>query len=190
MFTNGPFQNGGVKVNYTFSKKAALMVGLFNDQWNAYQANESLGLNALGAQLTLTPSEKLTAYVNYLSGSASGKMVDLTANYQITDKFKLGFNAADYKGVNDNTGFSGVALYPSYKIKDNFSLGLRAEFFKSKSTDTSYTALTLTGNIKSGGMTFIPEVRLDSASEEVFAAANLTPTKSAAQVCLAVVYAF
>jgi hypothetical protein len=39
-------------------------------------------------------------------------------------------------------------------------------------------------------MTFIPEVRLDSASEEVFAAANLTPTKSAAQVCLAVVYAF
>ncbi len=190
LFTNGPFQNGGVKGIYTFSKKVALMVGLFNDQWNAYQANESLGLNAIGAQLTLTPSEKLTAYVNYLSGSASGKMVDLTANYQITDKFKLGFNAADYKGVIDNNGFSGVALYTSYKIKDNFSLGLRAESFKSKSTDTSYTALTLTGNIKSGGMTFIPEVRLDSASEEVFAAANLTPTKSAAQVCLAGVYAF
>ena len=190
LFTNGPFQNGGVKANYTFSKKVGLMVGLFNDQWNAYQANSSLGLNAVGAQLSLSPSEKLTAYVNYLSGSASGKILDLTANYQITDKFKLGLNAADYKGIYDNTGFSGVALYPSYKIKDNFSLGLRAESFKSKSTDTSYTAFTLTGNIQSGGLTFIPEVRLDNASEKVFANANLAPTKSAAQVCLAVVYGF
>ena len=190
LFTNGPFQNGGVKGNYTFSKKVGLMVGLFNDQWNTYQANSSLGLNAVGAQLTLIPSDKFTAYVNYLSGSASGKIVDLTANYQITDKFKFGINAADYKGVVDNTGFSGFAFYPSYAFKDNFSLGLRAESFKSKSTNTSYTGLTLTGNIKSGGLVFIPEVRLDTASDKVFSDSNLAPTKSAAQVCLAVVYGF
>ena len=59
LFTNGPFQNGGVKANYTFSKKVGLMVGLFNDQWNAYQANSSLGLNAVGAQLSLSPSDNI-----------------------------------------------------------------------------------------------------------------------------------
>lgn len=190
LFTNGPFQNGGVKGNYAFSKKVGLMVGLFNDQWNAYQANASLGLNAVGAQLSITPSEKFSAYLNYLSGSASGKILDLTANYQITPKFKLGINAADFNGVSTNTGFTGLALYPSYAFKDNFSLGLRAESFKSKTTDTSYTGITLTGNIKSGALTFIPEVRLDNASQKVFADANLVPTKTAAQVCLAVVYGF
>ena len=190
LFTNGPFQNGGVKGIYSFSKKVGLMVGMFNDQWNVYQANSSLGLNAVGVQLSLTPSDKLSAYVNYLSGSASGKILDLTANYQITDKLKLGLNAADFNGVQDNTGFSGVALYPSYAVKDNFSLGLRLESFKSKTTYTSYTGFTITGNIKSGGLTFIPEIRLDSASERVFTDYNLTPSKSAAQVCLAAVYAF
>lgn len=190
LFTNGPFQNGGVKGNYTFSKKVGLMVGLFNDQWNTYQANSSLGLNAVGAQLILTPSKDLTAYVNYLSGSASGKIIDLTANYQLTDKFKLGINAADFAGVVSSTGYTGFALYPSYVVKDNFSLGLRAESFKSKTTDVSYTGLTLTGNIKSGGLTFIPEVRLDNASEKVFVDASSAAVNSAAQVCLAVVYAF
>ena len=190
LFTNGPFQNGGVKGNYTFSKKVGLMIGLYNDQWNTYQANSSLGLNAVGAQLSLTPSKDFTAYVNYLSGSASGKIIDLTANYQITDKFKLGLNAADFKGVDTNTGFSGLALYPSYVVKDNFSLGLRVESFKSKTTEVSYTGLTLTGNIKSEGLTFIPEIRLDNASEKVFSDTNLAPAKSAAQICLAVVYAF
>jgi hypothetical protein len=190
LFTNGPFQNGGIKGNYAFSKKIGLMVGMFNDQWNAYQANSPLGLNAIGAQLSLTPSDKLSAHLNYLSGSASGKIIDLTAKYQMTDKFKLGLNAADYKGIYDNTGYSGVALYPSYKFKENFSLGLRAESYKSKSTETSYTSLTLTGNIKSGGLTFIPEVRLDNASQKVFVDANLVPIKTAAQICLAVVYGF
>jgi hypothetical protein len=36
MFTNGPFQNAGIKGTYSFSSKASLMVGLFNDGWNTY----------------------------------------------------------------------------------------------------------------------------------------------------------
>lgn len=190
LFTTGPFQNAGIKANYAVSSKVGLMVGLFNDQWNTYQATPKFGLNAFGAQLTVTPAEGLTAYFNLLTGSESGTIVDLTAAYQVSPKFKLGLNAADYSGPTAGTGYSGVALYPSVAISDSFGLGLRAESFKSKTTDTSVSAFTLSANLKAGGLTFIPEIRLDSASEDSFYASNGNPTKSASQFAVAMVYGF
>lgn len=198
LFTNGPFQNAGVKANYAISSKVGLMVGVFNDQWNLYSASPALGLNAIGAQLSLTPVEGLTAYINYLDGSASGTIVDLTAAYQISEKFKLGLNVADFSGTADDTGYTGFALYPSYAVSSNFSLALRAENFKAKKMsaysgvtgDESVTAFTLSANLKSGGLTFIPEFRMDSGSKEMFIDSDLAATKSASQVSLAVVYGF
>ena len=190
LFTTGPFQNAGIKANYAVSSKIGLMVGLFNDQWNTYKATPEFGLNAFGAQLTLTPAEGLTAYFNLLTGSESGTIVDLTAAYQVSPKFKLGLNAADFSGVDSGSGYSGIALYPSVAISDSFGLGLRAESFKSKTLDTSVSAFTLSANLKSGGLTFIPEIRLDSASEDSFYKSNGNPTKSASQFAVAMVYGF
>ncbi|MEN9876244.1 MAG: hypothetical protein RLZZ529_1241 [Bacteroidota bacterium] len=190
LFTTGPFQNAGIKANYAVSSKVGLMVGLFNDQWNTYKATPEFGLNAFGAQLTLTPAEGLTAYFNLLTGSESGTIVDLTAAYQVSPKFKLGLNAADFSGVESGSGYSGIALYPSVAISDSFGLGLRAESFKSKTLDTSVSAFTLSANLKSGGLTFIPEIRLDSASEDSFYKSNGNPTKSASQFAVAMVYGF
>ena len=190
LFTTGPFQNAGIKANYAVSSKVGLMVGLFNDQWNTYKATPEFGLNAFGAQLSLTPAEGLTAYFNLLTGSESGTIVDLTAAYQVSPKFKLGLNAADFSGVDSGSGYSGIALYPSVAISDSFGLGLRAESFKSKTLDTSVSAFTLSANLKSGGLTFIPEIRLDSASEDSFYKSNGNPTKSASQFAVAMVYGF
>ena len=190
LFTTGPFQNAGIKANYAVSSKVGLMVGLFNDQWNTYKATPEFGLNAFGAQLTLTPAEGLTTYFNLLTGSESGTIVDLTAAYQVSPKFKLGLNAADFSGVDSGSGYSGIALYPSVAISDSFGLGLRAESFKSKTLDTSVSAFTLSANLKSGGLTFIPEIRLDSASEDSFYKSNGNPTKSASQFAVAMVYGF
>ena len=190
LFTTGPFQNAGIKANYTVSSKVGLMVGLFNDQWNTYKATPEFGLNAFGAQLSVTPAEGLTAYFNLLTGSESGTIVDLTAAYQVSPKFKLGLNAADFSGVDSGSGYSGIALYPSVAISDSFGLGLRAESFKSKTLDTSVSAFTLSANLKSGGLTFIPEIRLDSASEDSFYKSNGNPTKSASQFAVAMVYGF
>ena len=190
LFTTGPFQNAGIKANYAVSSKVGLMVGLFNDQWNTYKATPEFGLNAFGAQLTLTPAEGLTAYFNLLTGSESGTIVDLTAAYQVSPKFKLGLNAADFSGIESGSGYSGIALYPSVAISDSFGLGLRAESFKSKTLDTSVSAFTLSANLKSGGLTFIPEIRLDSASEDSFYKSNGNPTKSASQFAVAMVYGF
>jgi hypothetical protein len=190
LFTTGPFQNAGVKANYAVSSKVGLMVGLFNDQWNTYKATPEFGLNAFGAQLSVTLAEGFTAYFNLLTGSESGTIVDLPAAYQITPKFKLGLNAADFSGVESGSGYSGVALYPSVAISNSFGLGLRAESFKSKTEDTSVSAFTLSANFKSGGLTFIPEIRLDNASEDSFSTSTGNPTKSASQFALAMVYGF
>lgn len=191
MFTNGPFQNAGVKANYAITEKFGAMVGLFNDSWNSYKADSQKGLNAVGGQLSFV-TDKASAYLNFMDGSVSGTIIDLTATFQLSDKFKLGLNGADFSNEGD-VGYSGAALYPSYAITDAFALGLRGEYFKFKegSGDTSVTALTLSGNYKINGLTIIPEFRLDSNSDEVlFVDSDLAPAKSASQVLLAVVYGF
>ncbi|MEO7976810.1 porin [Flavobacterium sp.] len=190
LFTNGPFQNAGIKANYAITEKFGAMLGLFNDTWNSYQADPQKGLNAVGGQLSFV-ADKASAYLNFMDGSVSGTIVDLTATFQISDKFKLGVNAADFSNEGD-VGYTGAALYPSYAITDAFALGLRAEYFKKKegSGDNDVTALTLSGNYKINGLTIIPEFRLDSNSDEVFVDSDLLPTKSASQVLLAVVYGF
>lgn len=191
LFTNGPFQNAGIKVNYAISDKVGIMVGAFNDSWNKYKADSFKGLNAIGAQLSLAPAEGVSAYLNFMDGSASGTIVDLTASFQLTDKFKLGLNAADFSNEGD-LGYTGVALYPSVAVTDNFGLGLRGEYFKFKegSGDTSITALTLSANLKAGGLTVIPEFRLDSGKDEIFVDSDMASTKSFSQLSVALVYGF
>lgn len=200
LFTNGPFQNAGVKLTYSFSDKISLMAGVFNDQWNLYTSTGRI--NTFGAQLMVVPVKGWTAYLNILSGPASGTEMDLTTNYQLTRAFKLGLNAADFTapGISPKGGFSGVALYPQLAVSSSVTLGLRGEYFKTKSgnyTSTaapapgaSVTALTVTANIKTGPLSFIPEVRLDNGSKDMFTDNNNTATKSASQFALAAVYAF
>ena len=112
----------------------------------------------------------------------------------------MGLNVADLSGVLKDTAYTGFALYPTYTVSSNFSLVLRAENFKAKKAgspfgssfsnvvaDESVTAFTLSANLKSGGLTFIPEFRMDNGSAKMFESAK---QKSASQVSLAVVYGF
>ena len=196
LFTNGPFQHAGVQANYKITDKFGAMLGVFNDNWNVYKADPTKGLNAVGGQLSYV-SGGTSAYLNFMDGSVSGTIIDFTATFQLTEKFKLGLNAADYSNEGD-LGFTGFALYPSVAISDNFGLGLRAEYFMTKegstlsgvSPDESVTALTLSANLKAGGFTLIPEFRLDNGSEEFFSDSDMNPTKSASQFLVAVVYGF
>jgi hypothetical protein len=191
LFTNGPFQNAGIKANYTISDKIGIMVGAFNDSWNSYKADPIKGLNAFGAQLSFAPAKGVNAYLNFMDGSVSGTIVDLTASFQLSDKFKLGLNAADFSN-DGKVGYTGLALYPAVNVTEKFSLGLRGEYFKFKqgSGDNSVTALTFSANLKAGGLTFIPEFRLDTGSDEIFEKSSGDPTKSASQFALAMVYGF
>ncbi|WEK20232.1 MAG: porin [Candidatus Pedobacter colombiensis] len=199
LFGAGPFQNAGIKGTYAFSDKVSLMVGLFND-WNVY--SDLNGVSHVGGQLMVAPVKGLTIYLNGLTGHGAGAdgvgtIIDLVSTYQVTDKFKLGLNAANYSVSKDNGGYSGVALYPQYAFTSAVSLGVRAEYFNMKgaagAADASILSGTLSANIKAGGLTFIPEIRFDNDkdyTQDFFKSNGVTPSKSASQFSLAAVYAF
>ena len=198
LFSYGPFQNAGVKGTYAFSDKVSLMLGLFNE-WNSYSA--SRGVSSVGGQLMVSPVKGWTAYINGLHGlDAYGNystIVDLTTSYQVTEKVKIGLNAADLSAGSDNFGYTGVALYPQYAFSPAVALGVRAEYMNFKGVaggdDASVLSGTLSANIKAGGLTFIPEVRFDNDkdfSQSFLKSDGITPTKSASQFSLAAVYAF
>ena len=203
LFTNGPFQNAGIKATYAFSPKVSLMAGLFNG-WNSYTATN--GVSNFGAQLMVAPAEGWSAYLNLLTGADAsggyGTVIDLTTGYQLSEKFKIGLNLADFsKSESADGGYTGAALYLQNSITKGFGLGLRTEYFNSKAgsnglilsgvvPDQSVVSFTLSGNLKAGGLTFIPELRLDNGSAAQFLKENGAATKSASQFSLAAVYSF
>ncbi|MBB6127132.1 porin [Mucilaginibacter lappiensis] len=201
LFTNGPFQNAGLKATYAFSDKVSLMAGIFNNYWNAYSSYRTVGastttsgdVSTFGAQLVVTPVKGWTAYLNVLTGSYSGTEFDLTTAYQITDAFKLGLNGATFSAPHDGGGFSGVALYPQLAVSKIVSFGLRGEYFKVKKDGGDVKAITVTSNIKAGPLTLIPELRFDNKSDKFYAPfvnSSGVSTNKASQFVLAAVYAF
>ena len=196
LFSAGPFQNAGIKGTYVFTPGISLMLGLFDD-WNVYK--DLNGVSHFGAQLGLTPVEGWTAYLNVLTGKnqgavANGALLDLTTSYQISEKVKLGLNAADYHLAGGNGGYSGAALYMQHAFSEKFALGLRTEYFKTKAVGLvdgeGIKSVTFSGNFKAGGLTFIPEFRFDDRDEDLFLKSNLSPTDRTSQYSLAAVYAF
>lgn len=210
LFTNGPFQNGGVKLDFAVSEKVGLMVGLFNN-WNGYTDPD--GLNDLGAQLSFSPVDGWDAYLNFVTSfkkddnPGDGTEIDLTTGYQINDDLYLGINAAYWTAdmnESDAANFLGGALYVNYAISDKFALGGRVEYFTTENTgyigavevDSKIieaqivNAITLSANVGNGPLKFIPEVRFDIANEDVFLNTDDEYTNTAAQIGAAAVYSF
>ena len=198
LFTSGPFQNAGLKANYAFSNRFAIMVGVFND-WNVY--SDANGVSDLGAQVFIAPIDGWDVYLNFINGYTTGTVFDITTGFQLTHALYIGMNAADFSYATKNDGgYSGVALYPQYAVSDLFSIGLRSEFFSTKdvkdSNETvttpggSVVATTITASFSIDGFTFITEARLDSSDDVGFIDSNSIATSSASQVTLAAIFAF
>lgn len=202
LFSNGPFQNGGVRVDFTFSEKVALMLGVFNN-FDSY-TNDNNGMD-LGAQLYLMPVEGWDLYLNFVTSDDSGTEIDITTTYQVSDKLLIGLNAAkrtrgnffvedEGQGIN----FSGVATYLNYAISDPVAVGLRYEYFYDNngvilgtdSRSSNVNAITLSANIHAGPITLIPEYRIDMASMDIFNNSSGNPSPNASQILIAAVYAF
>jgi hypothetical protein len=152
----------------------------------------------------------------FISSAGSLFQVDLTTGWNLSEKFYLGFNASTQSvaagesfisegNLKDASGdastFTGFAVYPKITLSESFSLGLRAEYFSVTNghlgiftTDGegkgSVTEFTLTGNYKVGGLTFIPEFRIDQTSEDSFLDADGKATNMMPSLTLAAVYKF
>ncbi|MBL7858884.1 MAG: porin [Cyclobacteriaceae bacterium] len=139
---------------------------------------------------------------------------DITTGWNLSDKFYLGANATYrtvakgeqfvgdvIESVDEPTkGFLGFALYPKVSISESFALGVRAEYFAVQkgyiepiglddSGDGSVIDITLSANYKVGGLTIIPEFRIDSSSENSFLK-DTSYSKSLSTFTLAAVYKF
>ncbi|RME98724.1 MAG: porin, partial [Bacteroidetes bacterium] len=207
MFSYGPFSHTGIKADVALSEDLSLMLGVFNPT-DVTEFND-VGSYSFGAQLGYKG-----VYVNLLYGDQDGEdgfgalfQADLTAGFDLSEEFYLGVNATintldpDLENV-DNPTFFGAATYLQYTLSDMVALGARAEYFGESAGgygiigayDTDLSAsiidLTLSANINLGELTLIPEIRLDSASEDIFLDGDGKASSSLASFVLAGVYAF
>jgi hypothetical protein len=144
-------------------------------------------------------------YYEEKSAGLSNNQLDPIITIQATPKF--GIVLCEYFDLFKASGSStqswtSSALYLNYDFSSAFGLSLRSEYFTDKYGLAVFTdpeafpdggnilSFTLSGNVHLGNLTFIPELRLDNATEEVFTKANNNPTKTTANVLFAAYYAF
>ena len=209
LFSNGPFQQAGVKMDYVVTDRFAFMVGAFNN-FDSY-TNTQGGMD-FGLQLYFMPVDRWDLYINLVTSNDTGTETDITTTYQATDKLLIGFNAAQRTRGNlynseegDGVNFGGAALYVDFAFNDVVAVGFRGEYFSDKDGSifqvpdpadtgnylkTEVIALTLSANIGSGPLTFIPEIRVDLASQNAFEDSKGDPADIAGQILLAAYYAF
>ena len=206
MFSNGPFSHTGLKLDYAISDDITVMLSAMNA--TDVTSVNNINTPTIGFQLGLFDA----AWINVLVGDQDGDgefsngstfQADLTAGTDLTDEFYLGVNTtinstAD-AGFNQNgevasAGFYGAALYAQYALTDALSAGIRAEHFAWTNGDhdaVGVTDLTASLNYTVGGLTFIPEFRIDLAEDGWSQVEKpLEFHSSIAQFYLAAVYAF
>jgi len=218
MFSYGPFSHTGLKADFDLGGGLSAMLAVMNptdltefNPVNTYTLGAQLGYtnDMGGAWLNFqfgdqdgNPEEDGDFEVN-----DNLFQVDLTTGWNLTDAFYLGLNttlqttSTEVPGT-DAGSFYGVALYPEVAVTDAFALGLRGEYFAvtngylggvvglDAEGDGNVFALTLSGPVSVGNLTFIPEVRLDSFSEDFITNSDGEPANSLASFLLAAVYGF
>ena len=210
MFTNGPFSHTGLKAEITKGQHG-FMVGVANATDYRIPPSDQINKKFLIAQYTFAPSDKVKFYLNYVGGqnpdTSKTSQFDAVITAKVSDKFNIGFNATsnstkfwDGSKNTDALTWGGAALYLNMDPKPWFGLTLRGELFSDKnqlkpfagaSEGGSIFATTLSANFKSGGFTFIPELRLDNANKDVlFIDKDGIGTKSATSFVIAAVYSF
>lgn len=190
----------GAQVGYTADKGGAWLNFLYGDQDGNIDGDDA----------------KTAA--SALSSNGATFQVDLTTGWDLTDAVYVGFNGTintTFEGESyDSTGadleivdykapsFYAAGVYFQYALSDAFAVGLRGEYFSESNggagaigtyaTDRSANVidLTLSANYTVGGLTFIPEFRLDATSEDSFTDKDGNATSSLMSVALAAVYAF
>ena len=208
MFTNGPFSHTGLKADFTKGNHG-FMLGISNATDYRIPPDGQINKKFLLAQYSLAVNDNVKLYLNYVSGKAPDtakvNQFDMVATFKINDKFNIGYNGTVHNtqfwnGSKSLDGLSwwGSALYLNVDPKSWIGLTLRTEYFNDKDhlkfitapTGCNMFATTLSANLKAGGFTFIPEFRLDNASENIFTDKSGAGKSSAANFLVAAVYSF
>ena len=206
-FTYGPFFNIGLKAQYSVGKYS-FMAGITNptDFKSTIEAG-STQKTFIGQIAYVTDAGN--AYFNVTSGSSNPvsdenkTQFDFVGSKKISEKLLVGFNGTyaltnnDQDSSLDGEWFALVG-YVNYSVKKTLSLAYRVEYFDAKNATpgvgilagSSVIGNTLSLNYNVGNLTIIPEIRYDSASEDIFMNSDLTPKRITAFALLATTYSF
>ncbi|WP_297703595.1 outer membrane beta-barrel protein [uncultured Eudoraea sp.] len=208
MFSYGPFSHAGIKADFDLGNDWSAMVAIMNptdftdiNPFSEYTFGAQVGYSGQFLNFIYGKQGFNETIVTGVPTDTDIKglfQIDYTGGFDIGDSFFLGINAT-YQDT-DGVGFYGAALYPQYTTSDTFTIGLRGEYFKEMGDfgaigtgvdDSDVFAITLSGNVTIGDyLTFIPEIRLDSASDDAFINNDLEASKSLSSFLLAAVFAF
>ena len=208
MFTNGPFSHTGVKADITKGKHG-FMLGISNATDFRMPPDGYINKKFVIAQYSLVASDNVKFYLNYVGGkgpdTAKINQFDLVATAKISDKFNIGYNGTVHNtqfwdGSKNMDGLSwwGSALYLNVDPQSWYGLTLRTEYFSDKNhlkftmapNGCNMFATTLSANFKTAGFIFIPEIRVDNASQAIFVDKNGAAKKSFGSFLFAAIYSF
>jgi hypothetical protein len=182
---------GGVWLNVLYGDQDGTIDDIIAEPGDA-SAGSTLQLD-----LTLGYNISETFYLGFnasMQQTATGEFVDEFGDIQDID--------------GDASSFTGFAVYPKLTLSESFAIGLRAEYFAIKNGhlnifttdefdidgnnigDGNVIEFTLSANYKVGGLTIIPELRLDKTSEDSFYDKDWEVTDQMISASLAAVYKF
>ncbi len=208
MFSYGPFFHTGIKAEKTFGK-TGIMLGVANptDLKSTTLDNKYI----IGQISTATKDDVLKAYLNYQGGKPTDSVLvnqlDLVVTTALSSKFSLGLNGTitnvQYKtgseGFGDGSKWFGAALYLNADLNEHFWLTLRTEYFDDSAQLNVFSgapaggnvlATTLSANIIVEGLTIIPELRFEKASELIYLNTPDKPSDTSTSLLVAAIYKF
>lgn len=209
MFSYGPFFHTGLKAETSFGK-SGFMLGIANPT-DLKSANFS-DKYIIAQYSVASKNDKLKAYLNFQAGKPNEvtkvSQVDLVVTGAVSDKFSVGLNGT-LAGVKskptfdgeygDASNWFGAAVYLNVDPVSWMGLTLRSEYFSdddqlnvfsTAAAGGNIIATTLSANFKVDNLTFIPEIRFEKASEDIYLDSSAAATDASTTFLLAAVYKF
>jgi hypothetical protein len=187
MFSYGPFSHTGIKAEKTLGR-TGLMLGVANptDFRSAFEGTHKY---LIGQISNVNKNEKIKTYLNFQGGKPNDttrvSQIDVVASYDVSKKFNVSINGTltNLQAKTTETDFGdmqqwyGAAVYLNANPSEKFGVTLRSEFFNDKkqlnvfasqATGGNILANTLSFILKKDNLSFVPEIRFEKASTNLF----------------------
>ena len=199
-FSYGPFFHTGLKADFAINSKSGIMLGIANptDHVNGNSPYKIL----IGQYSNKFFDDKTVLYLNYQGGktgaTASYTQWDIVLTNALSNTLALNYDGTLFtsKDAGTKNSWKSNALYLNYDLNSTIGFTYRTEFFDDKKAisagafATNIFANTLSMNYKIHKLTFIPEMRFESAKDPIYLNKIGDPTKKSVSFILAAIYKF